>query len=107
MAARTAWNLEALAQTLLAVAMSRYACMQGLLRRCKVLHELPVPTQSADLHWLLGVGGQGDSATLAADLAGRLSQRQQETVLTNRCLLLLLLGRKDACKAALASLAKR
>ncbi|KAK9826948.1 hypothetical protein WJX74_001295 [Apatococcus lobatus] len=50
---------------------------------------------------------KGEGAGLSADLAGRLSQQQQETVLTNRCLLLLLLGRKDTCKAALASFAKR
>ena len=44
---------------------------------------------------------------LTAGLEGRLSQSQQETILANRSLLLLMLGRKDACRAALASFAKR
>ncbi|KAK9863884.1 hypothetical protein WJX84_011397 [Apatococcus fuscideae] len=50
---------------------------------------------------------KGEGAMLTAGLEGRLSQSQQETILANRSLLLLMLGRKDACRAALASFAKR
>ncbi len=56
---------------------------------------------------LLVLWHQGEGAALTSALDGRLSLAQQQAVLANRCLLLLLLGRKDACKSAIAAFAKR